>query len=91
MPALETPVCQKEKVKFDAPPVDDPKESMCFHCVRKVDLMKNYPKYLQEVKKAKGKMFVSSSSTYSTKINKTYISHSGILDTICAFRICSDM
>lgn len=48
------------KVNFDSPPVGDLKEVMCFHCSQKGHLKRSYPKCLQEVGEAKGKVVTPS-------------------------------
>lgn len=79
------------KLNFDAPNVDDSKEVVRFHFGYKGNQKRNCPKYLQEVREAKGNVSSFTYGMYSIEINNTNISNSWILDTRCGFTICTDM
>lgn len=40
----------KDNANFDAPPITDLKEVVCFHCGQKGHWRRSYPKYLKEVR-----------------------------------------
>lgn len=81
----------KGKANYEVTRVNDLKKAICFQCGQKGHLKRIYPKYLQELKEGKGKVFGSSSGIYTIETNNTQISNSWGIDTGCGFHICFDI